>query len=84
MSEVRERTAAEVQGQDVLVLQEAATACAQGVHQWQTFKRTIEPYRTPSQENKGYGYKQRRAWFIVRGCTVCHLKRNMDMVVERG
>lgn len=81
MFPLRQQTAAKEQSQEVLVLQRTgdSEACD---HEWQTFKQTIEPSRTPLQEKKGYLYKGGRAYFIVRACVLCHIKRNIKMKVE--
>lgn len=61
--------------EEVLGVQEdvAEAACP---HDWQTFRQTIIA------DNPRY--TQSRAFLIVRGCILCHDKRNINMRVEHG
>ncbi len=85
MFPVRGKATPRIEGQKVLALRAKAAllveqpACE---HEWKLFKQTIEQERTPSQEAKGYFYKRGRAYFIVKGCIKCHIKRNINMRIE--
>lgn len=51
-------------------------------HKWEQFKQTIMSERTDRQIEQGMIYQHGNAYFILRGCTLCHEKQLIDMKVE--
>ena len=57
----------------------AEPACA---HQWKRFRETILPDRTTEQTVAGMDYHQGPAYFIVKACPLCKVKRRIELVIE--
>lgn len=77
MFPVRRSATPAIESEKVLVLREKGRVEPSAhVHTWQDFVETIVPDNPE--------YRQGRAKLIVKACTGCHIKRNINMRIERN